>query len=88
MPTALTKLMTSYYMKLINWKIFAAVAFLVAGSPASAYIDPNVGSQIFQLFYPIIALILGLFTFCRQWVVVVIGRTWRTLRDFVSRVLG
>lgn len=63
--------------------VFAAC--LCVSTPAAAYIDPNVGSQIVQFLYPIIALFLGFITFCRQWIAAVINRIWTKMRNLVSR---
>ncbi|WP_448581193.1 hypothetical protein [Thermaurantiacus sp.] len=34
--------------------------------PAAAYIDPNIGGQIYQIFYPIFALVAGVLVFMRE----------------------
>lgn len=64
-----------------------ALAFLIAiaapVAPAFAYIDPNIGGQIYQAIYPIIALLVGVVAFARQWV----AAAWHALVARVKAVL-
>ncbi|MFN3287324.1 MAG: hypothetical protein ACK40H_02655 [Sphingomonadaceae bacterium] len=69
-----------------------ALALLLATtlSPgtAQAYVDPNVGSQIWQAIYPVVAVVLGALAFARQWVAHLAGRIGQRLRRLVTRREG
>lgn len=52
-------------------------------SPAFAYIDPNIGGQIYQAIYPMIALLVGAIAFARQWIAAI----WHTMVGRVKRLL-
>ncbi len=68
-----------------NLPMIAVLALsLGLASPASAYVDPNIGGQIYQMLYPLFAIVLGVFAFFRQWLVLL----WRNLKSFVSNALS
>jgi hypothetical protein len=65
-----------------------AFILLLAGAiaaPAHAYIDPNIGGQLYQALYPILAVLLGVVAFARQWVAAIWQRTLTALRAMVGR---
>jgi hypothetical protein len=64
-----------------------SVFFIACGfsTPAAAYIDPNVGGQIYQALYPVLAVLLGVLAFARQWVVAIWHRFATVLRSLFSR---
>lgn len=57
-------------------------------APAQAYIDPNVGSQLYQAIYPVLALILGVFAFARQWVSAFMSQIADRVRKSLARIFG
>jgi hypothetical protein len=61
--------------------------FIVLGfsTPAAAYIDPNTGGQIYQALYPVLAVLLGVLTFARQWVAAIWHRFATVMRSLFSR---
>lgn len=61
------------------------LATLLAAAPAHAYIDPNVGSQLSQLLYPVLALLAGLVTFARQWLAAMFARLRLAMQRLISR---
>ncbi len=52
---------------------------------AWAYVDPNVGSQLWQAIYPVVAVLLGALAFARQWLAHLIGRIGQRLRSLLAR---
>ena len=54
-------------------------------SPAFAYIDPNIGGQIYQALYPILAVLLGVVAFARQWIAAIWHRFATAVRSLFSR---
>ncbi|MBJ6801951.1 hypothetical protein [Geomonas propionica] len=42
-----------------------AVSFVAAG-PVHAYVDPNTGGYVFQVLFPIISAIAGIFLFFKR----------------------
>ena len=51
---------------LLFLKILAPVVLFPA--TASAYIDPNTGGYVFQILFPVLSAIAGLFLFCRNYI--------------------
>ena len=56
-------------------KRYAASLFLMILAPvvlfpshACAYIDPNTGGYVFQILFPVLSAIAGLFLFCRNFI--------------------
>jgi hypothetical protein len=69
-------------------KQLSCVVFLMAcgfATPAAAYIDPNIGGQIYQALYPVLALLLGVLAFARQWVAAIWHRCTSVIRSLLSR---
>lgn len=66
-------------------RFLAAALLLIFAAPVHAYIDPNVGGQIYQALYPVIALLLGVVAFARQWVVALWRRAMAALRMIAHR---
>lgn len=70
-------------LRVLGWLFILATA-----APAHAYIDPNVGGQIYQALYPILALLLGLVAFARQWLIVLVRCLSRLALSVISRISG
>lgn len=67
-------------------KSLSTLLFAVAvASPANAYIDPNIGGQLYQALYPILAVLLGILAFARQWIAALWHRTITAFRALVGR---
>ncbi len=69
-------------------KCFPLCVFFIAcgfSTPAAAYIDPNIGGQIYQALYPVLAVLLGVLAFARQWVVAIGHRLATLIRSLFSR---
>lgn len=64
------------------------LATLLGPGAAQAYVDPNVGSQIWQAIYPVVAVVLGALAFARQWLAHLAGRIGHRLRRLVTRREG
>lgn len=84
----LTRVMLVVRRNLINGKFVLAAMMVGQAAPALAYIDPNIGGQLYQMLYPVIAVLLGLVTFCRQWLAAVWLRMKTLLRSVISRTSG
>lgn len=56
-----------------------ALCLVLASMPAHAYIDPNAGGMLFQLLAPVLAGIVGVWLFLRQWISALARRVWRKL---------
>jgi len=61
------------------------VIVLGFSTPAAAYIDPNTGGQIYQALYPVLAVLLGVLAFARQWVAAIWQRFATVIRSLFSR---
>ncbi len=72
-------------MKDARLPVLLVFALLLTGTPAHAYIDPNIGGQIYQAIYPVLAVLLGLLAFARQWLVALWHRFTALLRSLFSR---
>lgn len=68
-------------------RLSCVVLILACGfaTPAAAYIDPNIGGQIYQALYPVLALVLGVLAFARQWVAAIWHRCTTVIRSLLSR---
>jgi hypothetical protein len=60
---------------------------LLALTPATAcaYIDPNAGGLLYQLLFPLIAGIVSVYVFLKQWVVRTAQRLGRMLLRLLKR---
>lgn len=58
---------------------------LCAATPAAAYVDPNIGGQIYQAIYPVLALLLGVLAFARHWATALITRVVQRARAILRR---
>lgn len=63
------------------------VFFITCGlsTPAAAYIDPNVGGQIYQALYPVLAVLIGVLAFARQWVAAIWNHFASVVRSLFFR---
>lgn len=57
----------------------AAVALMLAPCTAFAYFDPNAGGLLYQLLFPLIAAIVSVYVFLKQWVVATFRRMLRAI---------
>jgi uncharacterized ion transporter superfamily protein YfcC len=57
----------------------------VLATPAQAYVDPNVGSQLWQAIYPVIAVLMGALAFARHWIAHALRRLVAALRSLFAR---
>jgi hypothetical protein len=68
--------------------LLMALPLLATAGPAYAYVDPNVGGQLWQAIYPVVAVALGALAFARQWLAHLARRVSGALRGLFARTDG
>jgi hypothetical protein len=71
--------MTAVTKVVKRWQVLMLTILLLSPVPAFAYIDPNAGGMLYQLLFPLLAAIVSIYVFLKQWIIGLARRIWAAI---------